>query len=66
MKKRELQELKKKPIEALQKELRAEQERLSNLRFDLSLGKVKNVREVRAVKKRIAQIETLLKEKENK
>lgn len=66
MKKRELQELKKKPIETLQKELRAEHERLSNLRFDLSLGKVKNVREVRAVKKHIAQIATLLKEKENK
>lgn len=40
--------------------LKSKKERLRQLRFDLSAGKVKNVREVREIKKDIARIETVL------
>ena len=40
-------------------------ERLRILRFDLASGKVKNVREVRKVKKDIARILTILKATRN-
>ena len=45
----------------LQSVLREKRESLRRLRFDLIAGKVKNVREVRAVKKDIARILTLLR-----
>jgi len=38
---------------------------LRDLRFALSGGKVKNVREIREVKRDIARISTIIKEKEN-
>lgn len=44
--------------------LQEERERLRVLQFDLVAGKVKNVREIRQIKKDIARILTLLKEKE--
>ena len=47
----------------LSKTLRDERERLGSLRFDLSSGKVKNVREIRKLKKDIARINTLLNER---
>ncbi len=34
-----------------------------DLRFQLSAGKVKNVREIRLTKKSIAQVQTILQEK---
>lgn len=37
-------------------------EKLRVLRFDLEAGKVKNVKEIKAIKKEIAQILTILKE----
>ncbi|MCK4520607.1 50S ribosomal protein L29 [Candidatus Parcubacteria bacterium] len=37
-------------------------EKLRQLRFDLVSGKVKNVREIRKIKKEIAQILTILKQ----
>jgi len=43
--------------------LAEKREKLRQLRFDLSSGKVKNVREIREVKKDIARILGLLKEK---
>ncbi len=55
-------ELRKKPKEELQKILEDDREKLRQLRFDLSAGKVKNVREIRNIKKEIAQILTLLKQ----
>lgn len=58
MKVRELQQ---KTKSELQKLLQDNQERLRELRFDLAAGKVKNVREIRKVKKNIARILTLLK-----
>jgi large subunit ribosomal protein L29 len=58
----ELAELRQRPKNELQKMLQSSQERLRQLRFDLAAGKVKNVREVRKIKKEIARILTLLKQ----
>ncbi|MDD2696846.1 MAG: 50S ribosomal protein L29 [Candidatus Pacebacteria bacterium] len=56
-----IKELKTKGKEELQKILEDDREKLRQLRFDLSAGKVKNVREIRKIKKEVAQILTLLK-----
>ncbi len=61
MKIKEFKNFKTKPVPELQKELKAREEKLSQLRFDLSAGKVKNIREIRHIKKDIAQILTLIK-----
>jgi len=57
-------ELRQKTIEDLRKLERELRERLRGLRFDLASGKVKNVRELREVKKDIARILTVIREKE--
>jgi len=54
-------ELKQKSKEELAKILQDSREKLQQLRFDLSAGKVKNVREIRQTRKDIARILTLLK-----
>jgi len=59
-------ELRQKTIKELQELLQERRKRLAQLRFDLSLKKLKNVREIREVKKDIARILTLLKEYEKK
>lgn len=46
--------------EELKKSLGEKRERLRQLRFDLAAGKVKNIREIRAIKKDIARILTNL------
>lgn len=56
-------ELQQRPESELKKLLADNRERLRVLRFDLASGKVKNVREIRKIKKDIARILTLLKEK---
>lgn len=56
-------ELRQRPESELKKLLADNRERLRVLRFDLASGKVKNVREIRKIKKDIARILTLLKEK---
>lgn len=48
----------------LEKLLQESREKLRVLQFDLVAGKVKNVREIRQIKKDIAKILTLSKEKE--
>lgn len=58
-----LEELIKKTEGELGKILQDDREKLMQLRFDLAAGKVKNVREIRKVKKEIAQALTLLKAK---
>lgn len=55
-------EIKKKSKSELRKLLNESKDKLRVLRFDLSAGKVKNVREIRKVRKRIARILTILKE----
>lgn len=53
-------ELKQKSKKELQRLLQEDREKLRQLRFDLSAGKVKNVREIRKIKKDIARIMTML------
>ena len=55
-------ELRKKSKTDIQKILGNNQKKLRQLRFDLATGKVKNVREIRKIKKEVARILTLLKE----
>ena len=55
-----MQEFKQKPKEELQRILAENRERLRVLRFNLLSGKVKNVREIRGIRKDIARILTLL------
>ncbi len=58
-----LSEIRQKSKTELQKILAEGRERLRQLRFDLSSGKIKNVREIRKTKREIAQILTLLTKK---
>jgi ribosomal protein L29 len=60
MKKKSFQEIKNKSAAELQKDLAGQRERLRVLKFDLAAGKVKNIREIRVVKKSIAQILTII------
>ena len=55
-----------KTIEALIRDLEDAKEKLKTLEFKLSSNQVKNVREIRAIKKTIARIKTLLLESGNK
>jgi len=57
-----LTELKQKSKGEMEKMLKDNSEKLRQLRFDLAAGKVKNVREVRHIRKEISQILTLLKQ----
>jgi len=57
-----ISELRQKPKNELQNLLVEKRERLRILRFDLASGKVKNVREIRQIKKDIARMLTLLKQ----
>jgi ribosomal protein L29 len=54
-------ELRQKTKSELEGLLNDDREKLRQLYFDLSAGKVKNVREVRKIKKEIAQIFTLIR-----
>lgn len=58
-------EFKQKPKKELQRLLRNNQDKLRQLRFDLASGKVKNVREIRQIKKDIARILTTLCQKKD-
>jgi len=57
-------EIRQKTIEDLRKLEKELREKLRGLRFDLASGKVKNVREIREIKKDIARILTVIREKE--
>lgn len=58
-------ELKNLPKEELQKLLAQNRNKLKDLRFNLSFGKVKDISEIIKTKKVIAQILTLLNQKNN-
>jgi large subunit ribosomal protein L29 len=62
----DLTELRQKSKNELQKTLQSSQERLRQLRFDLAAGKIKNVREIRKIKKEIARILTIEAEQHGK
>ena len=53
-------ELREKPIEDLNVIFKELKEKLRNLRFDLVAGKVKNVRQIRLLKKDIARVLTMI------
>ncbi len=59
----EIKELRTKPEAELQKMLLELQDKLRDLRFKVGSEQVKNVREIREIRKTVAQIKTLLKEK---
>lgn len=63
MKKTETQNLRKKTKEELLNDLTASAEKLWKIRKDVAIGKAKNVREIRTVKKQIAITKTILNEK---
>ncbi len=60
MKRNDFQQLKNKATAELQKDLKTYQEKLRNLKFDLAVGKVKNIGEIKNVKKAIAKILTII------
>ncbi len=63
MSRQEVEELRKKTNEELEKLLEETQRELFNLRFKLATMQLKNYREIRKVKKRIARIKTILRER---
>ena len=66
MKKKDIQELKNRPLGELEKMVREESERLRTLRFDLAAGKVKNVAELRELRKKLARTKTFINQKNGK
>lgn len=66
MKKKDLNLHREKPVLEIEKEIREARARLEGLTFDLAAGKVKNIREVRAVKRSIAQLLTLHQAREER
>lgn len=65
MKRKEIIELKTKPITELKKFVGDSREKLRAMKFDLAAGKVKNVGGINALKKDIARALTFIKQKEN-
>jgi ribosomal protein L29 len=63
MKTKQLDEYKNKPVEELEKDLQFLRGRMNALKFDLASGKTKNLKEMREVRKNIAQLLTLLQSK---
>lgn len=61
MKRKEIMEFKNKPLAEMEKFLRESREKLRVLKFDLAAGKVKNVKDIRVVKKDIARTLTFMK-----
>lgn len=60
MKKQDFQQLKSKSYAEMQKELRESMTKLRDLKFDLAAGKVKNVSEIKKLKKVVARLSTLI------
>ena len=64
--KEKIREFSRLPKQELQRNLSEKRERLRQLRFDLASGKIKNVREIREIRRDIARIITILKIKSQK
>ncbi|EKD24063.1 MAG: hypothetical protein ACD_81C00118G0010 [uncultured bacterium] len=60
MKKQDLQQLKSKSHAEMQKELSESQTKLRDLKFDLAAGKVKNVSQIKKLKKVVARLSTMI------
>jgi ribosomal protein L29 len=66
MKRKEfLKEMRQNSIENLKKNLQELYQKLYQLKIDNKLRKLKNYKEIKAVQKKIAQISTIIKEKES-
>lgn len=63
MKRRDLKNYSGKNKSDLEKDVRGFREKLSALRFDLAAGKVKNIKEIRELKKSVAQLLTIIRSK---
>jgi len=57
-----ISEFKQRSAAELQKILQESKEKLRVLRFDLSAGKLKNVSEIKKIRKDVARIKTILNE----
>ncbi len=66
MKRKDIQEIKMKPVAELKKMLEDLKIRLRDLKFNLAAGKVKNVQELRDCRKSIARIMTFINEENAK
>lgn len=64
MKHKDVEELRNKSREELEAILKNNRERLRSLRFDLAAGKMKNMNELRNMKKAVAVILTFLNQKQ--
>ena len=62
MKRKEIQELKNRPVVDLTRMVKEANEKLRVLRFDLSAGKVKNVSELHQLKKSVARMKTFIQQ----
>jgi ribosomal protein L29 len=62
MKKQDFQQLKSKSKPEMLKELREDQIKLRDLKFELAAGKVKNVSDIKKLKKVVARLSTLINE----
>lgn len=60
MKRKDFEQLKTKPKAEWEKSVIEQREKLWALRTDLAAGKVKNVKEIQAIKKMIARLLTLI------
>lgn len=60
MKKTDFQQVKIKSLPELQKDLVEYREKLRKLKFDLSQGKVKNIKQIKGTKRMIARILTII------
>jgi ribosomal protein L29 len=63
MKKKDIQELKIKSVAELSRLIHDANEKLRTLRFDLAAGKVKDISQIRDLKKRVARMHTFIKQK---
>ena len=64
MKKKDLQEYRKKSISELEKALSERGEKISKLRFKLGAGNIQDIKAVKMLKKETAQLFTIIKEKD--
>ena len=60
MKKQDIQQLKSKSQAEMQKELSESRTKLRDLKFDLAAGKVKNVSQIKKLKKVVARLSTMI------
>ena len=65
MKRKDIQELKMRPAEELRHLVGEANEKLRTLRFDLAAGKVKDISEIKDLKKKVARMKTFLHERQH-